>query len=62
MARAAREAGLNRVLEFNDVEAAADAVKKFVKASDVLLLKASRSARLERIAELLRAGDTAKKN
>lgn len=61
MARAAREAGLNRVLEFNEVEPAADAVKRFLKPGDVLLLKASRSSRLERIAELLRAGDTAKK-
>jgi len=61
-ARGAREAGLNRILEFSDVETAAAAVKSFVKSGDVLLLKASRAARLERIAELLRAGDTAKKN
>jgi UDP-N-acetylmuramoyl-tripeptide--D-alanyl-D-alanine ligase len=54
MARAAREAGLNRVLEFQDVEPAAAAVKQFLKPGDVLLLKASRSSRLERIAELLR--------
>ncbi|MBC8094901.1 MAG: UDP-N-acetylmuramoyl-tripeptide--D-alanyl-D-alanine ligase [Akkermansiaceae bacterium] len=58
----AREAGLNRVLEFQDVEPAADAVKRFLKPGDVLLLKASRSSRLERIAELLRAGETARKN
>ncbi len=56
MARAARDAGLNRVIEFADVEAAAAAVKSFVKPGDVLLLKASRAARLERVAELLRAG------
>jgi UDP-N-acetylmuramoyl-tripeptide--D-alanyl-D-alanine ligase len=62
IARAAREAGLNRVLEFIDVEPAADAVKKFVKPGDVLLLKASRSSRLERIAELLRAGEGVRKN
>jgi UDP-N-acetylmuramoyl-tripeptide--D-alanyl-D-alanine ligase len=55
-ARAAREAGLMRVLEFQDVEPAADAVKKFLKPGDVLLLKASRSSRLERISELLREG------
>jgi UDP-N-acetylmuramoyl-tripeptide--D-alanyl-D-alanine ligase len=60
-ARGAREAGLNRILEFNDVETAAAAVKSFVKPGDVLLLKASRAARLEQIAELLRA-DPAKKN
>jgi UDP-N-acetylmuramoyl-tripeptide--D-alanyl-D-alanine ligase len=54
MARAARAAGLNRVLEFADVESAAAAVKSFVKPGDLLLLKASRVARLERIVELLK--------
>ncbi len=53
-ARAAREAGLTRVIEFTDVEAAVVAVKKFLKTGDVVLLKASRSARLERIAETLK--------
>ena len=62
MARAAREAGLNRVFEFLDVETAALAVKSFVKPGDVLLLKASRSTRLERVAEVLRAGEGARKN
>jgi UDP-N-acetylmuramoyl-tripeptide--D-alanyl-D-alanine ligase len=58
-AQAAREAGLDRVLEFADVEAAAGAVKNFVKPGDVLLLKASRASRLERIAETMRgAGAT----
>ena len=61
MARAAREAGLNRVLEFEEVEAVVAAVKQFVKPGDVLLMKASRAARLERIAELLR-NDVARKN
>jgi UDP-N-acetylmuramoyl-tripeptide--D-alanyl-D-alanine ligase len=61
-AQAARAAGLNRVLEFGDVEAAAEAVKKFLKAGDVVLLKASRVARLERVGELLRGGDATKKN
>ncbi|HHY87194.1 MAG TPA: UDP-N-acetylmuramoyl-tripeptide--D-alanyl-D-alanine ligase [Verrucomicrobia bacterium] len=56
MARGARSAGLNRVLEFLEVEAAADAVRRFVKSGDVLLLKASRVSRLERVAELLKAG------
>jgi UDP-N-acetylmuramyl pentapeptide synthase len=37
------------------VEAAVMAVKKFLKAGDVVLLKASRSARLERIAETLKS-------
>jgi UDP-N-acetylmuramoyl-tripeptide--D-alanyl-D-alanine ligase len=57
MARAAREAGLNRVLEFNDVETVAAAVKSFVKTGDLLLLKASRAMRLERIAEILKSGE-----
>jgi UDP-N-acetylmuramyl pentapeptide synthase len=54
MAKAARDAGLNRVFEFLDADAAAAAVKSFVKPSDVVLLKASRAARLERVAEALR--------
>ncbi|HKI69080.1 MAG TPA: cyanophycin synthetase, partial [Verrucomicrobiae bacterium] len=62
MAKAARDAGLNRVLEFEDVETAAAAVKSFVKAGDALLVKASRASRLERMIDLLRSGDVAKKN
>lgn len=54
MAKAARDAGLNRVFEFLDADAAASAVKSFVKSGDVVLLKASRIARLERVAEALR--------
>jgi UDP-N-acetylmuramoyl-tripeptide--D-alanyl-D-alanine ligase len=62
MARAARAAGLARVLEFADVEVAAVAIKQFVRDGDVLLLKASRVARLERIAERLRGATGAGKN
>jgi UDP-N-acetylmuramoyl-tripeptide--D-alanyl-D-alanine ligase len=62
MARAARDAGLNRVFEFADVETAAAAVKSFVKPGDVVLLKASRSTRLDWIGELLRAGESARKS
>ena len=54
-ARAARDAGLARVIEFGDIEAAVKAVRSFLKTGDVVLLKASRAARLERIAETLRA-------
>ena len=54
-AKAARDAGLTRVIEFADVEAAVRAVKNFLKPGDVVLLKASRSSRLERIAETLKA-------
>jgi UDP-N-acetylmuramoyl-tripeptide--D-alanyl-D-alanine ligase len=52
---AAREAGLLRVFEFADVEGAMKAVKTFLKPGDVVLFKASRAARLERIAETLKA-------
>lgn len=62
MARGARNAGLNRVLEFADVEAAASAVKQFVREGDTLLLKASRATRLERVADGLRAGEAIGKN
>jgi UDP-N-acetylmuramoyl-tripeptide--D-alanyl-D-alanine ligase len=55
MAKAARNAGLGRVIEFENVEAAVKAVKSFLKSGDVVLLKASRSSRLERIAETLKA-------
>jgi len=54
-AKAARDAGLNRVIEFADVEAAMKAVKSFLRAGDVVLLKASRTSRLERIAETLKS-------
>ena len=53
-AQAARDAGLMRVFEFADVEAAMNVVRSFLKPGDVVLLKASRAARLERIAEMLR--------
>jgi UDP-N-acetylmuramoyl-tripeptide--D-alanyl-D-alanine ligase len=52
---AAREAGLLRVFEFAEVEGAMKAVKSFLKPGDVVLFKASRAARLERIAETLKA-------
>ncbi len=53
-AKAARDAGLPRVIEFTDVEAAMKVMKNFLKPGDVVLLKASRSSRLERIAEALK--------
>ncbi len=62
LARGARVAGLNRVMEFADVESAAVAVKSFLKTGDLLLLKASRATHLERISELLRSGDSVRKN
>ncbi len=61
VARGARQAGLARVLEFSDLETAAVAVKKFVKEGDVLLLKGSRASHLERVAELLKMGESNRK-
>ena len=60
MATSARAAGLARVMEFPDVDAAVGAMKSFVKPGDVVLLKASRAARLERLADALRAEPTEK--
>ena len=60
MAQAAREAGLNRVIEL--VEAAVPALKSFLKPGDTVLLKASRASRLERITQALRAGENGRKN
>ena len=54
-AQAARAAGLTRVFEFAEVEGAARAMKNILKPGDMVLLKASRAARLERIAEMLKA-------
>ncbi len=61
IARGARAGGLTRVLEFNDVLSAANAVKQFVRSGDLVLLKASRATRIERIGELLRGGNPAAK-
>lgn len=60
LARGAKAGELNRVLEFSDVESALPGLKNFVKPGDLVLLKASRSTRLERLAEALR-GEGARK-
>jgi UDP-N-acetylmuramyl pentapeptide synthase len=52
---------LTRVIELADAEAAAAALKTFLKAGDMVLLKASRSSRLERVATVLR-GENGKRN
>ena len=57
MGQAARDAGLTRVIELGDAEAAVATLKSFLKAGDTVLLKASRAARLERITQALRAGE-----
>jgi len=57
MAQAARGAGLSRVIELADADAATAAIKSFLKPGDTVLLKASRASRLERIAQALRGGN-----
>jgi UDP-N-acetylmuramoyl-tripeptide--D-alanyl-D-alanine ligase len=54
IAEAARARGLKSVVEITDVEPAAQAIKEFARPGDVVLVKASRSMRLERITEVLR--------
>ncbi len=55
LAGAARRAGLDAVTEITDVSTAGEIVRCELHAGDVVLLKASRSTRLERVAEVLRA-------
>ena len=54
MGAAARAAGLMHVTELGEAETGATAVKHFVRPGDVVLIKASRAARLERVGEALR--------
>jgi UDP-N-acetylmuramoyl-tripeptide--D-alanyl-D-alanine ligase len=61
MADAARAAGLRNASAFTDMAALAEAVKEFLRAGDVLLLKASRSTRLERLSEALRSSGAREK-
>lgn len=56
-AAAARAAGLHRVLEFETLEALSEALRKLVRPGDLVLLKASRRERLERVAEGLTDGN-----
>jgi UDP-N-acetylmuramoyl-tripeptide--D-alanyl-D-alanine ligase len=52
-AEAARRAGVKLVQEFADVASAAEGLRKVVRPDDIVLLKASRVAGLERIRRLL---------
>lgn len=54
MAQAARAAGLRGVHEFTEIGAAADALASSLKPGDLVLVKASRSARFERVVEHVR--------
>ncbi len=56
IAEAARSRGLKSVVEITDVEPAAQAVKEFARPGDTVLVKASRSMRLERITAVLCGG------
>ncbi len=62
LAEGAREAGLNRVFELGEVESAIGALKRFVKSGDLVLLKASRASRFERICAALRGTEGGKGN
>ena len=62
MGQAARDAGLNRVIELVDAEAAVTTLKLFLKAGDTVLLKASRASRLERITQALKSSEGGKRN
>jgi UDP-N-acetylmuramoyl-tripeptide--D-alanyl-D-alanine ligase len=53
MAAAARAGGLGNVVEFLDVDHAAQAVNDFARPGDAVLVKASRAMRLEQITETL---------
>jgi UDP-N-acetylmuramoyl-tripeptide--D-alanyl-D-alanine ligase len=54
MVEAARKAGLNAARAFSDLESAAGPLKDFVGSGDLVLLKASRSMRFERLGMILR--------
>jgi UDP-N-acetylmuramoyl-tripeptide--D-alanyl-D-alanine ligase len=55
IASAARRGGLRTVVEIPEVETAVLAVREFARPGDVVLIKASRAMRLERITEALLA-------
>lgn len=55
IATAARRNGLGAVVEIPEVETAVSAIREFARPGDVVLVKASRAMRLERITEALRA-------
>lgn len=58
MGSAARAASLPVVREFADAESAAEALAEALQAGDLVLLKASRAAHLERVSELLRVRES----
>ena len=59
LAGAARAAGLSAVTEIAEVASAGETVRRELQPGDVVLLKASRSTRLERVGEVIRNGNGA---
>jgi UDP-N-acetylmuramoyl-tripeptide--D-alanyl-D-alanine ligase len=55
MAAAARNAGMREVIDLTEPEKAGPAVTEIIRPGDVVLIKASRSAKLERVVEFLAA-------
>lgn len=55
MAAAARDGGLRQVVDLADIDQAGPTVTEIVRPGDVVLVKASRSTRLERVVEFLTA-------
>jgi UDP-N-acetylmuramoyl-tripeptide--D-alanyl-D-alanine ligase len=53
IAQAARRKGLKNVAEFTDVEEAGNRIKDFVRDGDLVLVKASRAMKMERIVQQL---------
>jgi UDP-N-acetylmuramoyl-tripeptide--D-alanyl-D-alanine ligase len=54
IAQVARESGLKEVADYDEVAAAAQALRSYLRPGDVVLLKASRATGLERIGAVLR--------
>ena len=54
IAIAARKNGLKNVIEISEAETAAQSLKQFVRSNDLVLIKASRSMRLDRVTDSLR--------